>query len=45
MGTFYNENDWRNYLEHSSKYDWSTGKNPPDYNHDYVMDLRKKGKG
>lgn len=29
----YSVNDWRDYLEH--KYDWSTGKNPPDYNHDY----------
>lgn len=26
-------NDWRDYLEH--KYDWSSGKNPSDYNHDY----------
>lgn len=29
----YSVNDWRDYLAH--KYDWSTGKNPPDYNHDY----------
>lgn len=35
MNTDYSINDYRYYLEHSSKYDWSTGKNPPDYNHDY----------
>ena len=29
----YSVNDWRNYIAHA--YDWSTGKNPPDYNHDY----------
>lgn len=33
----YSNNDWRDYLAHKegSKYDWSTGKNSPDYNHDY----------
>lgn len=33
----YSNNDWRDYLAHKegSKYDWSTGKNPPDYNHEY----------
>lgn len=36
----YTYNDWRYYLQHKaekgkSKYDWSSGKNPPDYNHDY----------
>jgi hypothetical protein len=35
----YSYNDWRVYLAHrdeeKSKYDWSTGTNPPDYNHDY----------
>ena len=36
----YAYNDWRYYLQHraekgKSKYDWSSGKNPPDYNHDY----------
>ncbi len=29
----YSVNDWRDYIAHA--YDWSTGKNPPDYNHDY----------
>lgn len=29
----YGANDWRSYLAH--KYDWSSGKNPSDYNHDY----------
>lgn len=29
----YSNNDWRDYLSH--KYDWSSGKNPSDYNHDY----------
>lgn len=52
----YSYNDWRSYLEHKadpgkSKYDWSTGTNPPDYNHDYwekhkeeIMAQRKKHK-
>lgn len=34
----YSFNDFRDYLEHKeggSKYDWSSGKNPSDYNHDY----------
>ena len=33
----YSNNDWRDYLAHKegSKYDWSTGKNSSDYNHDY----------
>lgn len=40
QSAMYGSNDWRNYLAHKakkgeSKYDWSTGKNPPDYNHDY----------
>lgn len=48
----YSFNDWRDYLAHkdASKYDWSTGKNPPDYNHDYyekhkaeIMAKRKEG--
>lgn len=29
----YSTNDWRDYIAH--KYDWSSGKNPSDYNHDY----------
>lgn len=44
----YSVNDWRDYLAH--KYDWSTGKNSPDYNHDYyeknkdkILAKRKKG--
>lgn len=33
----YSINDWRYFLAHKegSKYDWSSGKNPSDYNHDY----------
>lgn len=33
----YSNNDWRDYISHKdgSKYDWSSGKNPSDYNHDY----------
>lgn len=33
----YSNNDWRDYLSHKDggKYDWSSGKNPSDYNHDY----------
>ena len=33
----YSYNDWRYFLAHKegSKYDWSTGTNPPEYNHDY----------
>lgn len=47
----YSYNDWRDYLAHAderkSKYDWSTGTNPPDYNHDYYEEhkdeiLRKR---
>lgn len=39
------QNDWRYYLAHAeskSKYDWSTGKNPPDYNHDYWEKNKEK---
>lgn len=32
----YSNNDWRDYIAHKDgKYDWSSGKNPSDYNHDY----------
>lgn len=33
----YSNNDWRDYISHKDggKYDWSSGKNPSDYNHDY----------
>lgn len=49
----YSINDWRDYLAHEdkkSKYDWSTGTNPPDYNHDYYEEhkdeilAKRKGK-
>lgn len=34
----YGANDWRNYaLAHASKYDWTQGKNPSDYNHNYYV--------
>lgn len=36
----YSVNDWRDYLAH--KYDWSTGKNSPDYNHDYYEKNKDK---
>lgn len=51
METNFSYNDWRYYsLAHASKYDWSTGKNPSDYNHDYyeahkeeILGKRKNG--
>lgn len=42
MSDLYSNNDYRSYLEHKSRWDWSSGKNPSDYNHDYYMRNKEK---